>query len=138
MASVACCENFEGIRVSEIDSSNFLIMALMGELQDHVEESDEERLNSMIQSLEAEINSTSVIESISDGEYSDQSWSTLDQQMDGCDYSISFDDLDMNEWVDMEAMPSSPISHDLDWYSYPCGDEILSIALDDQERGYYI
>ena len=136
MACIDRNDEFEGIRFAETEGANFdLIMCLMGELQDQVEESDEERLNSMIQSLEAEIiNSTSIVD-VDDYDHidrDDQSWSL--EQMDGRDCSItSFDDLDMNEWVDnMEAEPCLS-SHDLDWYTYPCGDE-MNDALD---HGYY-
>ena len=122
---------FEGIEVSGLNHEAFL-MSLMEELQDHVEESDEERLNSVIQSLEAEINSCTTDadqqdssmesdhQSVSDGEDS-QSCSL--GQMDGYDCAISFDDLDMNEWINMETEPCSP-SHEMNCYVYYDGEEM--------------
>lgn len=156
MASVVASENwasinndnvFEGIEISGVDSA--FLMSLMGELQDHVEESDEERLKSVIQSLEAEINSCMEPAddpdhaSISDGEDSQTCKSV---QLDDHDCSTLFDhDLDMSAWIDMEAVPCSP-RNDLNWYMYPCDDEIssncfvndgnfLGVALD-QEPAY--
>ena len=63
-------------------------------------------------------------------------------QNDYC--SISFDDLDMNEWVGMEA--EAP--HEFSYYMYHFGREIIStdnhidhhsyygVSLDQEQRGY--
>ncbi|GMN57812.1 hypothetical protein TIFTF001_026921 [Ficus carica] len=158
MASVATSEKWasingddalEGIEISEIDSA--FLVSLMEELQDHVEESDEKRLRSVIQSLEAEINysSTSLDDLDSCMEPADDPnhQSTGDGE-DGHDCLALFDhDLDMNVWIDMEAVPCSP-SHALNnWDTFPCEDEMssgcfvheytnnLGVALD-QEYGY--
>ncbi|PON83363.1 hypothetical protein TorRG33x02_207780 [Trema orientale] len=122
-------DEFEGIHgVSGL--SDAFLMSWMEELQDHVEETDEERLKSVIRSLEEEINTSTTDEQdsfmesdhqwISDGEDS-QSCSL--GQMDSPDCSISFDDLDMNEWINMEPEPCSP-SHGMNCYTYHFGDEI--------------
>ena len=160
MASMAASEKWaningddvlEGIKISGFDSA--FLMSLMEEVQDHIEESDKERLKSVIQSLEAEINSgKSYVDhdsmnmewpdhrSISNGE--DRQSCSLGQT-DDHDFLVSFDDLDMNGLIDMEVVPSSP-SHDLNWYMYPGRDEISNdnfvntyggVALD-QAYGY--
>lgn len=144
MASIVTCEKWgcindndelEGIHdgvFSEINGA--YLMSLMEELQDHVEENDEERLNSLIQSLEAEINSCTIMDAdqeshvepnyqpVSIGEGS-QLFS-LEQMINGHNCSVSFDDVDMNGLIDMEpAVPCSP-SHEMNnWYLYQ-GDEI--------------
>lgn len=155
MASLGTCENwaciksddeFEGIEVSGLNGA--FLMSLMEELQDHVEESDEERLNSVIQSLEAEITNSCSMDakqnscmesdhqSISDGE--DSQPCSLGQ-MDSHNCSISFDDLDMNEWINMEAEPCSP-SHEMNCYMYHFGGEVIGfggVCTNDSPHTYY-
>ena len=141
----ACVEDFEGNDqvLSDIDCA-FLVSALM---DDRVEESDEERLNSVIQSLEAEINYSSTTDHVVD-DHLDAS------QMDGHDCSISFHDLEMmNVWFEMAE--SEPSNNELNnnWYMYPSGEMIsikvndyssndtstncLGVALDDQDQYAY-
>lgn len=89
-------------------------MSLMEELQDHVEESDKERLNSVIQSFEAEINLCTLVnvdhqESHLEPDYqlvNDEEDSQLFSlgKMNGHNFLISFDDHDTNELVDMETV----------------------------------
>ncbi|PON46279.1 hypothetical protein PanWU01x14_252930 [Parasponia andersonii] len=153
------CDELEGVEISKINGA--FLMSLMEELQDHVdvEERDEERLNSVIRSLEAEINScTTEAEHDSCVEPDHQS-STFDgedsqscelEQMNDHDFTISFEDLDMNGWINMEAEPCSP-SHEMNYYVYQCEDDMINgvegISIDysthnycgavrDQEHGY--
>lgn len=149
---------FEGVEVSGLNGA--FLMSLMEELQDQVvlEDSDEERLNSVIQSLEAEINGCATsssddeqdhscmesdddhsdrYESISNGENSQscRSGQVMESSGNHDDYcSISFDDMNMNEWVSMEAeAPSSP-GHELNYYMYHFGEEMIST---DNHHSYY-
>ncbi|GMN57814.1 hypothetical protein TIFTF001_026915 [Ficus carica] len=131
----ACIEG-DDHEIAVVDDNNLaFLMSLMDEIvHDQVEDTDEERLRSVIQSLEAEINSgESYVDhdsmnmewpdhrSISNGE-DRQSFSL--GQTDDHDFLVSFDDLDMNGLIDMDvAVPCSP-SHDLNWYMYPGRDEI--------------
>ena len=121
-------DEFEGLQICKINGTHAFLMSLMDEIQDKVEEGDEERLNSVIQSLEAEINSSTMDadqdscmehsdhQFISDGEDGTQSFSL--GQMDGQDCSVSFDDFDINGCdIDMEVVPCSP-SQELNWYMY--------------------
>ncbi|KAF4397905.1 hypothetical protein G4B88_019626 [Cannabis sativa] len=131
-SSVISCENWAYIngndefelgldfhQVAEINGTHAFLMSLMEELQDNVEEGDEERLNSVIQSLEAEINNNSSTsstdhhhrhadqDSCMDQSSSDHDQScSLELSLDGQDFTVSFDDLDMiNEWdLDMEEV----------------------------------
>lgn len=104
----------------EIINTGFFV-ALMEDLQDQeVEESDEERLNSVIQSLKAEINSN-----VSDSDYSRMEHGDRLKQMDGLDWPVSFDDLEMSyDSIDMESVISP--SYDPNLYMYPCGDHELN------------
>lgn len=137
-------DGFDGFKVSEINCA--LLMSFMEELQD--EESDDERLNSVIQSLEAEINSSTTTDTIMDGRghankdtqvMSDGSWSL--GHMDDGDCSVSMDGLDQIGGVDhMEAVPCSP-SDDMNWYMEPYGDEMHSTngfgVINDYSQDYY-
>lgn len=114
-------ECFKEIGVSEI--SGAFLMSLMEDLQDQVEESDEERLKCVIQSLEAEINSATNHHQCSESDHhqsvnddvEDSQLFSVDQ-MGGDDCTVSFDDLDVHGWIDMETM--NP-------YIYPLEDEIM-------------
>lgn len=125
-------DELERVEVSKINGS--FLMSLMEELQDHVEERDEERLNSVIRSLEKEINLCTMDAEQDSCMEPDHHQFTSDvedshscdnlEQIDGHDFSISIDDLDMNEWINMEAAaPCSP-SHEMNCYVYHCGDEM--------------
>lgn len=124
--SYACIngdDGLEGFKASEIHGA--LLMSFLEELQD--EERDDERLNSVIQSLEAEINSsrTTVDESqvMSDGEDSDRSCSFGHLY----DRDCSIAELEIGV-ADMEAVPNcSPPSDDMNWYMESYGDEMHSI-----------
>ncbi|EXC11741.1 hypothetical protein L484_020796 [Morus notabilis] len=134
MASVATSEKCvfidgdDGFEAVDIDSA--FLMSLMEELHDQVEVTDEERLKSVIQSLEAEINSSTAVDLDHDSIYMmepDHDRSISDREdsqacslgpMDDQDFSVSFDDLDMNRLINMEAVPCSP-NH---WDMYPFGD----------------
>lgn len=122
----------EGI---EIINSNDFLMSLMEELQDQVDERDEEKLNRVIQSLEAEINCSTM-------DYQDACMEPDHQpiydkekiqssglgQMDDRDCSVSFDDLDLNGWIgDIEAVPSCSPSHDINLDIYRFGEETSSV-----------
>ncbi|XP_028755373.1 uncharacterized protein LOC114714773 [Neltuma alba] len=100
---------FEGFELCE--ASNVLLMTLMEETQedDHYQNFEDERLVSMIQSLEAEISRNPM----------------LMEQMDGQDCSASSSVTDDYDWVmDMEAVPSisSPFDDDLNAGSPYCAD----------------
>lgn len=157
---INCYDAFEGIEVPKINGTHALLMTLMEELQDQVEEGDEERLNRVIQSLEAEINSSTMDsdqdssmesdhQSVSDGDQ-DGAQSFNLGQINGQDCSVSFDDVDMNGWdIDMEAVPCSP-GQEFNWCMYPatCGDHDHETSSDyyanstyygvalDRENGY--
>ncbi|GMN57811.1 hypothetical protein TIFTF001_026920 [Ficus carica] len=130
MASLGTSEKWAFI------NTNDFLTSLMEELQDHVDEGDEDRLNCVIQSLEAEINSSTTDvsndaciepndhQSIYNGEDSQSSGLG---HMDDRDCSVLLGDFDLNGWnIDdnMEAVPCSP-SHDMmNWDMYRFGDEI--------------
>ena len=141
MASFVASENyacinvddyeFQGIEVPNEINTGFL-MSLMEELQDQVEDGDEERLNSVIQSLEAEINSsTAEVDQVSHMESGDHQWisdrkdnQSYDlSQIDGQNWSDLLNEFDVIGWMKMESvMPCSP-RHYMNLYMYPCGDE---------------
>lgn len=109
--------DFQGIEVSEIDGA--ILMSFLEESQGE-ERDDEDVLNSIIRSLEAEINSSSM-----DGQDL-----TLDPEFngdrkvghfDGHDCAVPHDQIGFG-WVDMEPVPS-----DLNWYMDPCGSEVDGI-----------
>lgn len=134
--------DFQGIEVSEIDGA--MLMSFLEESQG--EERNEDGLNSIIRSLEAEINSDTMegrdltldpefIGDVEDGR--------LRRHMDGHDCAVPHDQLGFG-WVDMEPQP-------VPWYMEPCEIEMdgviefgglsdyshmnYGIALD-QEQGY--
>ena len=127
----ACINGSDELRGVEVVSeiNNAFLMSLMEELQDHVEERDEERLNSVIRSLEAEINSckSNIDQDLCMDQLDDHDQPTSDredimcdqsfnlEQMDGHDLSVSFDDLDMNGWINMKEEPWS-LSHETSYY----------------------
>ncbi|KAF3442290.1 hypothetical protein FNV43_RR16206 [Rhamnella rubrinervis] len=132
-------DGLEGFKVSGINGA--LLMSFLEELQD--EDRDDERLNSVIQSLEAEIfNSSSTCTAIldghdhsnmdqtqlvmSDGEVIDGSCS-LGHIKDGdCSVSIELDH-EIGRADHMDTVPCSSPSDDLNWYMEPYGDEMHSM-----------
>ncbi|GFZ07605.1 hypothetical protein Acr_19g0005420 [Actinidia rufa] len=110
-------DEFDQFKVNEIDSD--LLMSLLEEL--HGEECDDERLTSMIRSLEAEINPI-----VMDGHdlpmhNSDSCQPSDAAQVDGQDCSMAHD-LDLH-WMHVEMAPASPSDEMTNWYMDPCGDE---------------
>ncbi|KAK7401710.1 hypothetical protein VNO78_13407 [Psophocarpus tetragonolobus] len=105
MSSSECV--FElGIEFSETNI-NVLLMSLMEETQE--EYCEDERLVSIIESLEAEINGT------------EMSQTYEKENVDDRDYSMSASDLD--HWVDMKLISSLPFDEMNNWIPY--GDEIM-------------
>ncbi|MED6197123.1 hypothetical protein PIB30_053736 [Stylosanthes scabra] len=95
-----------------------LLMSLMDEsslVDDHHHEAesddDQDRLNSLIRSFEAEI--ASGTNNKKNSESLDQSWTMTTGHVEGQDYYLasSKDDEFGVEWVNMDFMPSSPSDH---------------------------
>lgn len=118
-------DGVSGMEVMEINGS--LLMSLMEEPPS--DENDDDRLNSLIRSFEAEIISGSKMdghdsastgsELVSNiGEDNNQSWNI--GQMDGQDCWASSSEFG-EEWVHMDFMPSSPCD-DRSWFIDPYGD----------------
>uniref|UniRef100_A0A5B7ASK9 Uncharacterized protein n=1 Tax=Davidia involucrata TaxID=16924 RepID=A0A5B7ASK9_DAVIN len=114
-------DDFDNFEVTEINGA--LLMSLLEESQG--EECDDERLRSVIQSLEAEIDSNMMDghDSLVETEWGSQL--SGGGQVDGHDCSTSHD-LDFN-WMDMEMVPSLPGDDMTNWYMDPCGDEMDGI-----------
>ena len=123
-------DGMEGFKVSGINAA--LLTSFLEELQD--EDRDDERLNSVIQSLEAEINSSSTCTTMDGYDHSnmDQTQVMSDGScslgyMNDRDCSVSIDELDQIGRVGhMEIVPCSP-SDDMNWYMETYGDEMHSI-----------
>ena len=98
-----------GIDFSE--SNNVLLMSLMEETQEE-EYYGDDRLVTMIQSLEAEITDTEMGQMYEMGHVDSQDCST----------SVS----DPNQWVDMELISSLPFDEMNAWI--PCGDDMMEHA----------
>ncbi|KAL6975551.1 hypothetical protein U1Q18_024345 [Sarracenia purpurea var. burkii] len=117
---------FDKFEVLEINGT--LLVSLLEESQ--VEECDDERLTSVIRSLEAEIypikigdhNLPTLLEW---GSSSDNCQPSDAAQVDGQDCSAAHD-LDFH-WMDVEMDPSSPSDGMANWYMDPCGDELEGI-----------
>ncbi|KAA8524069.1 hypothetical protein F0562_010500 [Nyssa sinensis] len=127
--------DFDNFEVKEVDGA--LLMSLLEESQG--EECDDERLKSVIQSLEAEIDSDMM-----DGHDSlvEPEWCS---HMEGCqrcragqvdshDCLISHDldfnwmGMDMNMNMNMDMVMASMANDDMtNWYMDPCGDEMHEI-----------
>ncbi|KAJ7948850.1 putative Heat stress transcription factor B-4b [Quillaja saponaria] len=117
-------DEFDGLEVLEMDGD--LLMSLLEESQ--TDERDEDQLNSLIRSLEAEIKvdtmeGQDLVSNIIGEECSGQSWKV--GQMDGRDCSVSHD-FDEFGWVDMDVVPSS-LGEDMNWYMNPYGGEMDGI-----------
>ncbi|KAI5605208.1 hypothetical protein BDE02_01G336300 [Populus trichocarpa] len=124
-------DDFKGI---EGYDDNALLMSLLEESQgDH--ESNEERLRSVIQSLEAEINPSIMSDGYDtamdpaemprDGEDTDELFKTAEMESLGLDFEL----------VDMEVVPSSPSDHDMNyWYNMePSENDIVEFGV----RNYF-
>ncbi|KAG4950345.1 hypothetical protein JHK82_043706 [Glycine max] len=105
-----------GIEFSE--ANNFLLMSLMEETQEE-EYYGDDRLVSMIQSLEAEISDTEMSQMYEMSHVDDQDCST----------SVSGPD----HWVDMELISSLTFDGMNAWI--PCGDEMMEHAAMEYEAG---
>ncbi|PRQ30766.1 hypothetical protein RchiOBHm_Chr5g0028181 [Rosa chinensis] len=93
-----------------------ILMSLLEEFQEE-ESDDEERVNSLIQSLEAEITSPSSAMDNNGSGYIDSELTIRDFE-EGNDYSDSLVDSELG-WFDMEQVPCSP-SGDMNWYMDSC------------------
>jgi len=107
-----------GMEFSE--ANNVLLMSLMEETQEG--EYYDDRLVSMIQSLEAEINDTEINQIYEMGHLDDQDCSTSDSEPD--------------HWVDMNIISSLPFDEMNAWI--PCGDEMMEHATMEYEAANYI
>lgn len=114
---------FQGTEISEIDAS--LLMSILEESQ--CEEHDDETLEHVIRSLEAEINFNTIdgydlpLETeASIDQYDSQLWSG-DKMVDhDCSQPLDFD----VNWADMEIKPSSPFGETTNWYLDPSEVEV--------------
>ncbi|CAL9016804.1 unnamed protein product [Prunus brigantina] len=107
--------------VDELMGSNrFILMSLLEELQE--EDRDDERLNIVIQSLEAELvnipstmDSESTVQDVEDGNL----WNVVGG-LDGQECSVSSSvDFDQMGWFDVDQVACSP-SDDMNWYMDSC------------------
>ncbi|TKY49295.1 hypothetical protein E2542_SST26724 [Spatholobus suberectus] len=105
-----------GIEFSE--ANNVLLQSLMEETQED-EYYGDDRLVSMIQSLEAEISDAEMGQMYEMGHVDDQD----------CSMSVSGPD----RWVDMELISSLPFNEINAWI--PCGDEMMQHATKEFEAG---
>ncbi|XP_014500731.1 uncharacterized protein LOC106761676 [Vigna radiata var. radiata] len=113
MSSSECV--FElGMEFSEVN--NVLLMSLMEETQEEEYYHGDDRLVSMIQSLEAEISDTEIA------------------QMDDQDCSTS--DSEADHWAEMNIISSLPFDEMNAWI--PCGDEMMEHAPMEYEDASYI
>ncbi|XP_047177756.1 uncharacterized protein LOC124844791 [Vigna umbellata] len=113
MSSSECV--FElGVEFSE--ANNVLLMSLMEETQEEEYYHGDDRLVSMIQSLEAEIGDTEIA------------------QMDDQDCSTS--DSEADHWAEMNIISSFPFDEMNSWM--PCGDEMMEHAPMEYEEASYI
>lgn len=126
-------DEVKGMEVFEIDGG--FLMSLMEEgpydVRDNNNDNDDDRLDSIIRSLEAEIN-TNMMDGPDSMSMESESMSNTEDftllrdmgQMDGqdywgpCDYEVG--------WVDMDVVPSSP-SDQGSWCINPYGDEMEGI-----------
>ncbi|CAJ1957846.1 unnamed protein product [Sphenostylis stenocarpa] len=108
-----------GMEFSE--ANNVLLMSLMEETQEE-EYNGDDRLVSMIQSLEAEISDTEMSQIYEIGHVDDHGCSTSDS--------------DPDHWVDMELISSLPFD-DIDAW-IPCGDEMMEHATMEYEAPNHI
>ncbi|RDY03798.1 hypothetical protein CR513_12575, partial [Mucuna pruriens] len=105
-----------GIEFSE--ANNVLLMSLLDETHEE-EYYGDDRLVSMMQSLEAEISDTEMGQIYEIGHVDDQDCSTSDSGSD--------------HWVDMELISSLPFDEMNAWI--PCGDEMMEHAAMEYEAG---
>ncbi|KAK9266474.1 hypothetical protein L1049_021386 [Liquidambar formosana] len=133
-------DDFNQFEVSEINGA--LLMSLLEESQGEV--GDDDRLMSVIRSLEAEIspNRTYGLDSPMELEFgvNQEDYQLCNAgQVDGQDCSTSAD-LDFG-WIDMELTSSSPSDDVTNWYMDPCGDEMDGIiefgGVSDYSQIYY-
>ncbi|KOM42652.1 hypothetical protein LR48_Vigan05g025600 [Vigna angularis] len=103
-----------GVEFSE--ANNVLLMSLMEETQEEEYYHGDDRLVSMIQSLEAEISDTEIA------------------QMDDQDCSTS--DSEADHWAEMNIISSLPFDEMNAWI--PCGDEMMEHAPMEYEEASYI
>ncbi|GFQ05753.1 hypothetical protein PHJA_002719400 [Phtheirospermum japonicum] len=104
----------EGFEFSQINHN--LLMSLLDETQ--IDDCDDEKLKKVIRSLEAEISS--------DGHYGfdNTMWesdlvdcqSSIDESTGQDDHSMQHDDLDLDHWMNVETMPTSPSDGMTSWY----------------------
>jgi len=137
-------EGLDQFEVQEIDGA--LLMSLLEE--SNAEDCDDDKLTSVIRSLEAEIDPNMM-----DGHdlSMDLGWGSNPEnfqpfdvaQVDDLDCSISHD-LDDFDWMEMEMEmipPSSPSDEMNNWYMDPCGDELDGVigfgAVTDFSNMYY-
>ncbi|KAK7324444.1 hypothetical protein VNO77_28000 [Canavalia gladiata] len=121
----------DGVRGMEVLQINgALLMSLMDESSPS-DESDDDRLDSLIRSFEAEISgskmgdhdSTSIGSELMNNmeeEGTNQSWNM--GEFDGQEYWVSSSEFGVEKWVDMDLMPSSPFE-DRSWCIDSCQDE---------------
>ncbi|KAL3508826.1 hypothetical protein ACH5RR_028227 [Cinchona calisaya] len=141
-------DEFDNFELSDVDDA--LLMSFLDDTQ-VVEDCDDEKLSSVIRSLEAEIDHHSHT-IIDDGEqYSleENNWtSNLSDHdrghFDGLnnnsrsDYEFDFNWMDMD--MNMEMVPSSPSDGMAGWYMDPCGDgmdNIIVTELGSEKLDYY-
>ncbi|CAL5336154.1 unnamed protein product [Camellia sinensis] len=138
-------DEFDRFEVPEIDTA--LLMSLLEESQVD-QDCDDERLTSVIRSLEAEIEfDPNMMDGQDDHHLPLQPHHQRDGNLKGCqpsdgaqvdggDCSDPHDDLDFN-WMDVEMAPSSPSDDIANWYMDPYGGEMERIIeFIDQARDY--
>ncbi|KAL6198979.1 hypothetical protein ACLB2K_028767 [Fragaria x ananassa] len=103
--------------VEAFQTNDAILMSLLEEFHEE-DGDDEERVNSLIQSLEEEISSPSATMA-SNGSGFINSELTIDDFQDGNDCSGSLADSSEMGWFDMEQVPCSP-SDDMNWYMDSC------------------
>ncbi|ESW21325.1 hypothetical protein PHAVU_005G061600 [Phaseolus vulgaris] len=130
------CESLALIKGDdELQINGALLMSLMEEPSPS-DESDDDRLDSLIRSFEAEISGSKM------GDHDDSASSTGSEMFESNDMEESgTQSLNMGEieywansssefgvgWVDMDLVPSSPFE-DRSWCVDPCGEEYYALA----------
>lgn len=118
----------DGFGVEDFQTNGAILMSLLEEFQED-DRDDEERLNSVIQSLQAELtNPSATMDSINSSgtidseltiiDFKEGNWWNVVGGTGSKDCSVSSVESELG-WFEMEQVPSSP-SHDMKWYMDSC------------------
>ncbi|KAL3503037.1 hypothetical protein ACH5RR_037486 [Cinchona calisaya] len=121
---------FDNFELPQVDDA--LLMSFLDDTQ--VEDCDDEKLSSVIRSLEAEIHQQNSL-SENNSRRIDDLFDRHCGQFDDHDQVLDFDWMDME--MDIDIVPSSPSDGMASWYMDPCGDDLDGVAEFGSEKDYY-